>query len=221
MAARKTILTTGEIYHVLNRSIQGIPIFRGKREYDIFLETMKYYLQPNPSIKFSLYRASRDRAPINLNQKLVTIINYCLMPNHFHLTLRQEQENGIKKFIQRLSNSFAHYFNVKYKNKGPVFEGKFKAIRVEDEEQLIHLSRYIHLNPVTSYLVENPENYFYSSYRVYLESERSEILDPSPVLSLFSSLRKYREFVQDQKDYQRALERIKHLALEKSIFPGS
>jgi putative transposase len=214
MAPRKIILATGEIYHILNRSIQGIPIFRGKRESHIFLEAMEYYLQPNPPIKFSLYRVNRDRAPINLSQKLVMVINYCLMPNHFHLTLRQEEKNGIKTFIQRLSNSFAHYFNVKYENKGPIFEGKFKAVRVEDEEQLIHLSRYIHLNPVSSYLVEKPEDYPFSSYRFYLGDEQSMALDPSPVLSRFSSPKKYAEFVEEQKNYQRSLEKIKHLALE-------
>jgi putative transposase len=214
MAFRKTILATGEIYHVLNRSVQGVPILKGKRECDIFLEAMKYYLQIHPLVKFSLYRMSKNRVPINFGQKLVTIINYCLMPNHFHLTLRQEQDEGIKKFLQRLSNSFAHYFSVKYKSKGHIFEGNFKAIHVENDEQLLHLSRYIHLNPVTSYLVENPKDYFYSSYRIYLGNELSEIVDPLLVLSYFSSPKKYEKFVLDQKDYQRNLAIIKHLVLE-------
>ena len=187
MALRKTILANGEIYHALNRSVQGIPILRGKRECEIFLEAVRYYLQPEPPIKFSLYRTSKNRAPINLDRKLVTILNYCLMPNHFHFTLRQEEDNGIKKFFQRLSNSFAHYFNVKYKNRGPVFEGNFKVVRVENDEQLIHLSRYIHLNPVTTYLVEHPIDYDYSSYRIYMGNEMSDIINPSVVLNNFSS----------------------------------
>lgn len=214
MALRKTILATGEIYHVLNRSVQGIPILRGDRECNIFLEAMKYYLQPNPPIKFSIYRTSRNRAPINLSKKLVTIINFCLMPNHFHFTLRQEKDGGIKKFLQRLSNSFAHYFSVKYKNRGPVFEGNFKAIRIDNDEQLLHLSRYIHLNPVTSYLVEDPEDYFYSSYSIYLGNRQSEIVDSSLILGQFSSPKKYKDFVLDQKDYQRILEKLKYLVLE-------
>jgi putative transposase len=221
MAARKTILATGETYHVLNRSIQGIPIFKGERECKIFLEAMEFYLQPNPLIKFSLYRTSRDRVSVDLRQKLVTIINYCIMPNHFHFTLRQEDENGIKKFIQRLSNSFAHYFNIKYKNRGSLFEGKFKAIWIENEEQLVHLSRYIHLNPVSSYLVEKPQDYLFSSYEAYLANKNSGVIDPTPVLKCFSSAKKYREFIQDQKDYQRRLEKIKHLALEQVALPGS
>ena len=214
MGARKTILATGEIYHIFNHSVQGIPIFRGQRECNLFLEAMKFYLQPKPPTRFSIYRVSKDRFPIKLNLKLVTIINFCLMPNHFHFTLRQEMEKGIRRFIQRLTNSFAHYFSVKYKNKGAVFEGNFKAVHVETDEQLFHLSRYIHLNPVTAYLVEKPENYPYSSYQVYLGDEKSEIVNPSLILTHFASPKKYQEFVADQKDYQRVLGKIKHLFLE-------
>lgn len=214
MGLRKTILATGEYYHILNRSIQGIPIFKGKRENILFLEAMEYYLQPNPPTRFSIYRVGIEKYQINLEEHLVSIINFCIMPNHFHFTLRQEKENGIRKFIQRLTNSFAHYFNLKYKNRGPLFEGNFKAVRIETDEQLIHLSRYIHLNPVTAYLVENPEDYPYSSYQAYLEKEDSEIVDPSPILEQFPSPEKYQNFVQSQKDYQRELERIRHLILE-------
>lgn len=214
MAGRKVILATGETYHVLNRSVQGIPIFKGKRECDLFTEAMSFYLQPNPPTKFSKYRVSRNKYPLALKEKLVIIINYCIMPNHFHFTIRQEQDEGIKKFIQKLTNSFAHYFNLKYKNRGHIFESNFKAIRIETEEQLLHLSRYIHLNPVTSYLVNDPKDYPYSSYRFYLGGGKSEMVDPSPILDQFSSGEKYREFVLSQIDYQRTLQAIKHLLLE-------
>lgn len=214
MSRRKILFATGEIYHVFNHSVAGIPIFKGARESEIFLEAIKFYLQPKPPTKFSIYRKSRPSFPINLDQKLVTIINYCLMPNHFHLTLRQEMESGIKQFLHRISNSFAHYYCIKYKKRGHVFEDKFKAVRVETEEQLIHLSRYIHLNPVTSYLVEKPEDYPYSSYAVYLGLKESDIIDPSLILKNFSSKRKYHEFTMAQKDYQRTLNEIKHLVFE-------
>jgi len=214
MALRKTVLVNGEIYHILNRSVSGISIFKGRRESERFLEAMKYYLQTDPPIKFSLYKLHKDKFPVNLSQRLVTIINFCIMPNHFHFTLRQETDEGVKKFIQKLTGSFAHYFAVKYQSRGHIFEGNFKAIRVENEEQLIHLSRYIHLNPVSSCLVEKPENYLYSSYRIYLGQEKSEIVDPSLVLNNFSSPGEYEEFVLARKDYQRWLEKIKHLTLE-------
>jgi len=214
MALRKTLLATGEIYHIFNHSVQGIPIFKGEREYHLFLEAMKFYLQPDPPTRFSLYRASRNRFPINLNSQLVTIICFSLMPNHLHFILRQEKENGIKKYIQKLTNSFAHYFVLKYRSKGHVFEANFKAVRVETEEQLLHLSRYIHLNPVTAYLVEKPEDYPYSSYRIYIGKESSDFINSSLVLAHFSSPKKYEEFVLAQKDYQRTLGAIQHLLLE-------
>lgn len=214
MARRKIILATGETYHIFNRSVHGIPIFRGKRDFEIFMESAMFYLQLNPPARFSIYRTNREKFPLKLDQSLVTVVNYCLMPNHFHFTLRQEQEAGIRKFIQRVSNSFAHYFSVKYKNRGPVFEGNFKAVRVETDEQLLHLSRYIHLNPTTVYLVERPEEYPYSSYHLYLGTVNSPFVNPSIVLHQFSSPKKYQEFVLAQKDYQRSLEKIKHLILE-------
>jgi len=213
MALRKTILATGEIYHLLNHSVQSIPILEKKNDCKIFMEAMKYYLQPGPPTRFAKYRASRKKFPISLEKKLVTIVNFCLMPNHFHFTLRQEEGNGVRRFIQKLSNSFAHYYNIKYKNRGPVFEGNFKAVHIETDEQLLHLSRYIHLNPVTAYLVEDPDGYPYSSYRTYIGKEKSEIVDPSLVLDQVSQ-EAYQKFVLSRKDYQKELERIKHLILE-------
>lgn len=214
MALRKTILVTDQIYHILNHAVQGIPIFKGKRENNLFLEAMEYYLQPDPPTRFSIYRKNRSKFPIKTEKRLVTIINFCLMNNHFHFTLRQEEKEGIRKFIQRLSNSFAHYFSARYQNKGPVFEGNFKAVRVETDEQLLHLSRYIHLNPVTAYLVEKPEDYLYSSYRHYLGKANLSFVDASLVMDQFSTPKEYEKFVLAQKDYQRELEKIKHLIFE-------
>jgi putative transposase len=214
MPRRNIFFVPGEFYHIFNHSVASIPIFKGARESEMFLNAAKFYLQPNPPIKFSLYRISKNRFPLESREKLVTIINYCIMPNHFHFTLKEEKEGGIKQFIQRISNSFAHYFSTKYKKRGHVFEDKFKAIHIETEEQLLHLSRYIHLNPVTSYLVENPDDYLYSSYNIYIGKEISDFVDPSPVLNNFSATMTYKEFVLSQKDYQRTIHRIKHLLLE-------
>lgn len=214
MSPRRTLLANGEIYHVFNHSVAGMPIFKGARESNLFLEAMKFYLQSRPPTKFSIYRRNRPSFPLKLEEKRITIISYCLMPDHFHFLLRQEEENGVRQFVQRVSNSFAHYFSLKYRKRGHVFEDKFKAVHVQTEEQLLHLSRYIHLNPVTSYLVERPEEYPYSSYRIYLGKELSDLIDPSPVLSSFSSTKKYQEFVMFQKDYQRQLDKIKHLIVE-------
>ena len=214
MPARKTILATGETYHVFNRSLRNTPLFTDKREYRLFLETTKYYLQSKPAVKFSYYKAQPNKYGVDLGKTLVKIAAYCLMPNHYHFIIKQVEDLGIKNFIHRLSNSYSHYFNIKHEQKGPLFENRFKAVRIESHEQLVHLSRYIHLNPVTAYLVEDPEDYQYSSYNIYLGKKKSDFVDPSDVLANFSTPQKYKKFVLDQKDYQRELDRIKHLVLE-------
>jgi putative transposase len=214
MGLRKTILATEEIYHVFNRSAQNVPIFKGEREYLLFLEATRFYLQENPPTRFSIYRTSKANFPIKLESRLVTIICFCLMPNHFHFILRQEKDNGIKQFIQKLTNSFAHYFILKYKTSGHIFGGNFKAVRIENENQLLHLSRYIHLNPVTAYLVKNPGDYPYSSYLIYLEKQPADFVDSSIVMGHFSKPEHYKNFVLSQKEYQRTLKEIGHLLLE-------
>lgn len=211
MPARKTILATGETYHIFNRSIRQLPIFTDKREYKIFLMATRYYLQPKPPVRLSVYRQQKNKYEVDLSYKLVNIVAFCLMPDHYHFILTQNIKDGIRKFIHRLSDSYSHYFNKRRNQKGSIFEGKFKAVRVKSQEQLIHLSRYIHLNPVTNYLVEDPIKYEHSSYRNYLAKIELDFVDPSNVMIDFKTPAQYKKFVLDQKDYQRELKNIKHL----------
>lgn len=214
MPPRKVILAIGETYHIFNRSLRQMPLFTNKREFDLFLAATKYYIQQNPPVKFSFYRHQPKKYKIDLSKTLIKIIAYCLMPDHFHFILTQLEKEGIKTFVHRLATSYSHYFNLKYNQKGPVFESKFKAVRVESQEQLIHLSRYIHLNPVTNFLVEDPIEYNYSSYGFYLHGGNFDLIDCSDVMASFHSPESYKKFVLDQKDYQRELKRIKHLAFD-------
>ena len=213
MPQRKIILATGETYHIFNRSVRRMPIFTSKVEFNIFLMAARYYLQINPPVKFSIYREQKNKYEVDLSKTLVKILGYCLMPDHYHFILTQLKKEGIKKFIHRLSTSYSCYFNIKHNQKGPVFESKFKAVRVETQEQLIHLSRYIHLNPATSFIVEDPIAWDYSSYKIYLDKEKSDFIDPSNPMADFIP-EDYQKFVLDQKDYQRELKNIQHLAFE-------
>ena len=132
------------------------------------------------------------------------------MPNHFHFILRQEAENGVQKYMQKIQNSYSHYYKLKYQTNGPLFESPFKAVHIESNDQLIHLSRYIHLNPVTSFLVEKPEDYPHSSFLQYFEN-LPLMIDPDIVINQFKSKHEYKKFVNDNKEYQRELNKIKHL----------
>lgn len=169
MPAREIILAIGETYHIFNRSLHYVPLFTNKREFSLFLMATRYYLQLDPPVKFSLYRQQPNKYELDFSKTLVRIIAYCLMPDHYHFILTQTEKEGIKKFIHRLSTSYSCYFNLRHDQKGPVFETKFKAVRIQSQDQLIHLSRYIHLNPVTSFLIEDPSEYDYSSYKIYLK----------------------------------------------------
>lgn len=224
MPGRKIPLVNNEIYHIFNRGVASQPTFLGKRDYERALETIFYYQNSNPPIKYSrfLTLSIKDRAELleNLVKEknfLVEFISYCLMPNHFHFLLRQIKDGGIAKFVGNFTNSYTRYFNTKQERAGPLFTGKFKSVRIETEEQLLHVSRYIHLNPYTSFVVKTLnalEIYPYSSFPEYTEKVDSNFCSKDVVMSGYKNLELYKQFVFDQADYQRSLDQIKHLATE-------
>ena len=222
MPYRITPLVNEEYYHVYNRGVAFQPTSVGQKDYERFLLCLDYYRHKNVPMRLSkLLQLQKDEKEkileiINRDTEvLVEIIAYCLMPNHFHLLLKQVSENGISKCLRLLANSYARYFNTKYERVGPVFQGMFKVVHVQTDEQFIHLSRYIHLNPLVSYLVkeENFLSYPWSSLKNYL-SDSNGIVNPKPVLDHFPSPSIYQKFVLDQVDYGKELEKIKHLTHE-------
>lgn len=230
MSRRKVPLVTNQIYHVLNRGIISRPIFQNKKDYERMLEAIFYYQNQNPLLSYShftrLHTERREEvlATLRKNKKfLVHIICLCLMPNHFHLLLKQLQKNGISVFIGHLSNSYVRYFNTKNERVGPLFQGKFKAVIIETNEQLLHVSRYIHLNPYSSVLVKSlPElkKYPYSSLLEYLDLSKTNLFQKEIILDQFKDIKSYQKFVDDQAEYQRQLENIKHLTLESNYTRG-
>ena len=136
------------------------------------------------------------------------------MPTHIHLVLRQLKDNGISKFMSNILNSYSRYFNLKHNRKGPLWEGRFKKIMVENDDQLLHLTRYIHLNPVTAYLVNRPEDWFASSYHEYIMSVVQENRLCNCTYTLDTNPTSYKRFVEDNISYQRELAKIKHLAMD-------
>lgn len=225
MPGRETPLVINQIYHVLNKGVFLQPTFSSKRDFDRALEVIRYYQNQRPPLRYSqfitLSNERRKEILDNLAKEknfLVKIIAYCLMPNHLHLLLKQAKEEGISKFMSNFTNSYTRYFNVKNNRNGPLFQGKFKAIRVETDQQLLHLSRYIHLNPYSAYVVKiikDMENCPYSSLPEYLGKSEMGFCDKEIILGQFKNLASYRKFVFDQAEYQQTLQRIKHLVLER------
>jgi putative transposase len=133
----------------------------------------------------------------------VSIHSFCLMNNHFHFLVQQKQDVGISKFMQRLCNSYAKYFNKKRKRSGRLFEAPFKAKEIVTDEYFIHLSRYIHLNPIE--LVRGGklerlraiERYEWSSYGYFLDQAHIPFVDKRKVMSFFKNMNDYRDFIHE------------------------
>lgn len=220
---RKIVFSNGYIYHVFNRGIDRRSVFTGFREFSRAQELIKYYLCKDTPVSYSKFlqqpKEIREQViqQMKRDEKLVNVLAYCLMPNHFHFMLQQNSDRGIPKFISNFTNAYTRYFNTKHGRTGPMFEGIFKAVLVESDEQLIHLSRYVHLNPVVSSIINEDQlsNYKWSSYHQYIsKSDDDGYINTSLVLSMFKSKDKYKEFVLDQVKYGKKLEAIKHLTLE-------
>lgn len=178
MPYRESIFFAGNYFHIFCRGNEKRNIFLDTTDYERFLYKMKEYK--------IIHR--------------VSIICYCLMPNHFHLLLRQNTDESISSFIHRLTVSYSMYFNKRYNRVGHLFQGRFKAKLITKDECILHLSRYIHLNPyeiINS--ISELENYLWSSYSEYLNiSNNREICEKDIILQKFNNvyaIQAHRKFV--------------------------
>jgi len=218
---RKNLLTNGELYHIVTKSIANFCIFNDNDEFSRMMNLLRYY-QIDNNLRYSDFIELKFVEKVGFEtafnsitkgkKEIVKIITYCLMPTHPHLILKQQTDHGISIYMSNILNSYTKYFNIKHKRKGPLWESEFKNIRVKNDEQLLHLTRYIHLNPSTAQLVNKPEHWPFSSYKEYLSetdtslTEYNDILEISPV--------PYRKFVNNRISYQRELAKIKNLIIE-------
>lgn len=221
---RKEALEPGEVYHVMNKSIAGYKVFNTDDDYTRIIQALEYFSIADPLPKFSYFlQRSREVGKTfsaYLDQcfpkpkRLTRLVAYCFMPTHLHLLLVPLTRDGVAKMMSNVLNSYARYFNIKHKRQGRLWSGPFKNVYAGSDEQLWHLTRYVHLNPVTAHLVEKSEDWPFSSYREYITPSKvtwplcdyREMLDIKP--------RVYRLFVEDQINYQRELAEIKALLLE-------
>jgi len=219
MQSRKDLLVNDSIYHIMNKSIAGYQIFNNQNDYKRIIDVARYYQRIEPPTRYSML----IKLPIQtqgqiLNyhynkEKIVEIIAYCIMPTHIHFLLKQIKDNGISNFMANIENSYSRYFNTKNNRKGPLWIGRFKSVRIENDEQLYHLSRYIHLNPVSADLVNNPVLWKYSSYNEYIKEgdKQNYICKFRDILPI--NTYRYKNFVENNASYQRAISKIKKLIL--------
>ncbi|OGG11402.1 hypothetical protein A2Z00_00535 [Candidatus Gottesmanbacteria bacterium RBG_13_45_10] len=224
MPYRFVPFATDQTYHIFNRSVARQPIFLNSKYYGRMLDTINYYRFDTLRLRFSHYHRLPPKQKYTFMQELesshvniVDVLAFCLMPNHVHFLLRQTAENGISGFMRNIQNSYAKYFNTKTKRSGAVFQAMFKSVRMESEEQLLHVSRYIHLNPFTSFVIKDMsglEEYAWSSYGSYTKNQVYPFVTTDLIQSHFSSIEELQSFTTNQADYQRALAEIKHLTLD-------
>ena len=143
------------IYHVYNRSVEKREIFVDDQDRFRFIHDLFEFNDEAPAVNLYYKRPliqSYEAKPRKIEQQkrklLVEILAFVVMPNHFHLLLRQIKENGISNFMHKLGTGYAMYFNQKYERAGSLFQGTYKAILVNQEAHFIHLPYYIHFNPL-------------------------------------------------------------------------
>jgi REP element-mobilizing transposase RayT len=163
----------GFSYHVYNRGCNREPIFRTTDDYSFLLHKAQTFLPDYP----------------------LRLLAYCLMPNHYHFLLRPEEDGAIGPFLQRLFSSYTQAFNRQQGRSGTLFAGRAQSILVDTEEYLLHLCRYIHLNPVQAGLVAHPEQWPHSNYLEWIGGRNGTLVDRGFVRLYFPAAADYERFV--------------------------
>jgi REP element-mobilizing transposase RayT len=192
MARREVIFLPGQYYHIYNR---------GANRKDIFLTSDNYEF---------LLRRVREKSIVNN----IAIIAYCLMPNHYHFLVRQNSEISVGDFTQSIFNSYSKAFNKSFCRTGTLFEGPYKAIAIAKYEYLLHLCRYIHINPVEAGLVTHPSEWKYSNYVDWIGKRIDGLTDLEFIQENFPQPEEYEEFVLSYVPPEKDIDFIKRLCLE-------
>ena len=200
-------------YHVYNRGVEKRVIFLDEQDYNMLLYYLFIYLMPPKEIIKKYPNLPFRLQGKNLHGQ-IELIAYCFMPNHFHFLIKQRNKTSISKFIKQLTNAYTLYFNQKYKRVGALMQGRFKAVGIDNYDLLLHVSRYIHLNPVVSGLIVKPSDYEYSSYKDFTGEKGKIYCYTEEILGENMSSRSYQSFVIDQIGFAKELELIKHLVIE-------
>lgn len=198
MPSRNTIRedVPDNYFHVYSRGANKQTVFLDKADYEYFEGLLERYLSKKQQLGKNGY------AYPNYHKK-IELLAFCLMSNHFHLLVYQNEAGAITALLKSLATSYSMYFNLKYKHSGSVFESRYKCSRIITQDYLEHISRYIHLNP------RHWEQYKHSSLMYYTGTRAPEWLRPSKITDMFSTPGEYLGFMKDYEDHKRILGDIK------------
>lgn len=190
-------------YHVYNRGVEKRNIFLDEEDYRMFLFYLRSYLLPKEVI-INEIKARKDLTIEQQGEKIAEISRlrnfhqkielfcFCLMLNHYHLLLRQKEKKDLEVFMRSLNTRYGIYFNKKYQRVGHLFQGRYKAVLITNEEHFLHAGRYIHLNP-KEILPKGKSlvSYPWSSYPFYVNNWRADWVKKETVLSYFKNTKGY------------------------------
>lgn len=174
-------------FHLYNRGNNNQNIFLDNADYEFFILKVKQNIYPDKTLQ-------RMRP---LPQGSFSLLSYCLMPNHFHLLLRQNNKYAAQQLLLRICTSYSKYFNKKYNGVGHVFQDRFKQITIDDDSQLLWLHAYINLNPVLDNITDNPKKYKWSSYNEVVSAEKGLLCDLNFINSQFKEKNDLIKFFKD------------------------
>ncbi len=200
-----------------NRGVDKRPIFLDSQDFAVHLSYLKTYLLPKDELGLQAVIASNEASALEKSKALkllhlknfsedIELISYALMDNHFHFLIKQKSADSIDRFMNALWVRYAAYFNRKYHRVGPLFQGVYKAVLINSDEQLLHLSRYIHLNPLLRLRLPVSrwqEVNWPNSLPEYLGERNTQWVKPEAVLNYFNKAGKnnnYWKFIHDYAD---------------------
>jgi len=192
--ARKNTLIwqKGMYYHIYNRGARQVTIFREPTNYLFTISKLKEYSQT----------------------KQISVIAYCLMPNHYHFLVRQDGEESAGHLPQYVFNSYSKAYNKMYLHSGTLFEGRFRAKVIQTSSHLLHLCRYIHGNPVKDGLVAESSDWPYSNYLEWIGERPGTLVDRDFINEQFSNSSEYKKFLMDFLNTRRLPDEVQELINE-------
>lgn len=224
---REPGLAVGEVYPIYTKSIARYKIFNTAHDFERMRLLLCLCRREGRRQRLSwLIKAGSSRIQEAIEEervgpRKVQLIAYCIMQTHIHLLLRQIVFNGISTYMNCVLNSYTRFFNTKYNRKGPLWESRFQDRHIATSEDVLHLTRYIHLNPVTASLATKPGDWRYSSYDEYfsVEANKKGICEFRDLIDL--SQNQYKKFVTDRRGYRRDLGRFREdsLGVDDSAVP--
>lgn len=200
MSTRKIPLEYNEFYHIYNRGVDKRRTFMNQKDLQRFFQSMDLFntVEPIGSIYEKIFAQNKfgsSTSKKKKSEKLVAFVCYCLNPNHYHFILRQVADKGIEKFMHRLSTGYTKYFNQKHKRSGVLFQGRYKAVHIDSNEQLLHTSVYVNLNPRVHRFGSSTSKSL-SSWDEYIGKGKLNFCQKDDVLGQFKSKEEYKQFAE-------------------------